>query len=57
MLDPFVIEEIRRREREQQDKIDQGYQMPMYIPLPPPNYREEEASPPPSDRGVTIIEF
>lgn len=53
MLDPWIIEEIRRREQER----DEQTRIPLELPL----YREPEgteASPPPvdPDRGIVIIE-
>lgn len=55
MLEPWIIEEIRRREQEQ----DEARQVPLELPLPMPynDPNQEEASPPPdAERGVCIIE-
>ncbi len=57
MLDPWVIEEIRRREREKQEE----HQVPLELPVELPYWREpdheNETSPPPADRGIVIIEL
>jgi hypothetical protein len=56
MLDAFIIEEIRRREQESEERRDQ--QRPRQeLPLPqrPPSRRDEDE--PASDRGVTIIDY
>lgn len=55
MLDPFIIEEIRRRE--EQERRDQEHRLPLELPLEAPRY-EPEASPPPvdNDRGVIVID-
>jgi hypothetical protein len=55
MLDAFVIEEIRRRERERGREDRPGIQIPLPEPLPP---SDEERSPetPPSG-GVIIIDY
>ncbi len=55
MLEPWIIEEIRRREREQQEdhREQPRIEAPRY-------YEDTEASPPPApadDRGVIIIEI
>lgn len=52
MLDPWIIEEIKRREREEEE----GRRLPLELPLPIPYEDPEETSPPPSDRGVVIID-
>jgi hypothetical protein len=55
MLDPWIIEEIRRREEaEQHDR-----QRPMLeIPLEAPHYPTSDATPPPGEeRGVVIIDL
>ena len=54
MLDAFVIEEIKRRERERDDRPA------VQIPLPPPpSGGEDEPSDAPAspDRGVIIIDY
>lgn len=54
MLDPWVIEEIRRREREKEE----SYRLPLELPLPmPPPAEDPEASPVPEERGIVIIEL
>ena len=55
MLDAFVIEEIRRRERERGRDDRPGIQIPVPLPADP---SEEEK--PPEDapsRGVIIIDY
>ena len=56
MLDPWIIEEIRRREedrrREQEGRLE--------LPLEQPPYRENQVPAPATDdseRGVTIIDM
>ncbi|HVP66196.1 MAG TPA: hypothetical protein VMT17_02920 [Anaeromyxobacteraceae bacterium] len=53
MLDAFVIEEIKRRERERDDRPA------VEIPLPPPPGGGEEPTDAPGtpDRGVIIIDY
>jgi hypothetical protein len=53
MLDAFVIEEIRRRERERGRDDRTGIQ----IPVPPPVLPTDDEKPPetPSDSGNVII--
>jgi hypothetical protein len=54
VIAPWIIEDIRRREREHEEER----QIPLELPLPLPYWREpDEASPPPDDRGVVIIQF
>ena len=54
MLPPFIIEEIRKREREEQARREES-QPRLDLPLPgrrepPPSTKEEDG-----DRGVIII--
>jgi hypothetical protein len=55
MLDAFVIEEIRRRERDRDDRPS------IQIPVPPPQDPGAEDKPDGgsggSDRGVIIIDY
>jgi len=55
MLDAFVIEEIRRRERERGRDDRPGIQ----IPLPAPEVPADEEAPPetPPSGGVIIIDY
>lgn len=53
MLDPWIIEEIQRRERENEESRRLPLELPLPIPYEDPT---EEASPPPVERGVIIIE-
>jgi hypothetical protein len=56
MLDPWIIEEIKRREDERR-REQEGERLE--IPLERPYYREAPVPPPTeeSDRGVTIIDL
>jgi hypothetical protein len=56
MLDPWVIEEIKRREDERRREHDQGrVELPIHAPVP----QGDETKPPKeeSDRGVTVIDL
>jgi hypothetical protein len=58
MLDPWIIEEIRRREeeervqREQRPAVEAPMEMPRY-----PDDRSREGGTPKVDRGVVIVDF
>ena len=54
MLDPWIIEQIRRREEERKRDEER-----VELPLERPQYRESEMKPPPEEpeRGVTIIDI
>lgn len=51
MLDAWIIEEIERNRRQQEQT-----QIPLELPLPPEEPMMPEVSPPDDDRGVFIIE-
>jgi hypothetical protein len=55
MLDPWIIEEIRRREEER--RHEQGERLE--IPLERPIYRDAPVKPPAEEieRGVTVIDL
>jgi hypothetical protein len=53
MLDAFVIEEIRRRERERDDRP--GVEIPLPEPVTPPEEPRPPESPP--GGGVIIIDY
>ncbi len=56
MLDPWVIEEIKRREEERRREHERGrVEIPIYAPV----HEGDEARPPKedSDRGVTVIDL
>lgn len=60
MLDPWIIEQIRKREEEQRRPHERpAIEMPDYPNhrRVPDGYDDEERSPPPSERGVVIIDF
>jgi len=56
MLDPWIIEEIRRRE-----EAEQGYDRPVLeIPMEMPNYPPTDTRPEPQpgeERGVIILDY
>jgi len=57
MLDPWIIEEIIRREREEERRRDERR---IELPLQNPRTQPEPAAPIPpadSDRGVTVIDI
>jgi hypothetical protein len=57
MLDPWIIEEIIRREREEKQRDDRRIE----LPLNPPTYRDNDpVQPAPAedkDRGVVVIDI
>ena len=65
MLDPWIIEEIRRREEEQRQREEQRSRLEIHIETPPESHDRSSGRsqpgptpvPPASDRGVTIIDF
>jgi hypothetical protein len=56
MLDAFVIEEIRRRERERGREERTGVQIPAPDPAMPSD-DEKPPEPPPGSGGVIIIDY
>ncbi|HTE55702.1 MAG TPA: hypothetical protein VK698_32830 [Kofleriaceae bacterium] len=58
MLDPWIIEEIRRREEERKRDQEAGR---VELPLESPRYHDRGAPPPPpaeeNERGVTVIDM
>ena len=56
MLDPWIIEEIRRREedRRRNERAPAVIEMPVHNP---DNQRREEGKPEEGPRGVTVIDF
>lgn len=58
MLDPWIIEQIRRREEEERGHHERPVaDMPEYPNPPRDRDRYDEPDPPASDRGVVIIDF
>ena len=61
MLDPWIIEEIRRREEEQRQREDQRSHLEISIETPqvPPDHVgwSEGAGKPGVERGVVVIDF
>jgi hypothetical protein len=56
MLDPWIIEEIRRREEEQKkDECPARIEMPVHVPGP----SRDRVKPPEDEtpRGVVVIDF
>ena len=60
MLDPWIIEEIRRREEELRKEHD-GARLEIQIETPadrdPDRGRSERPTGPGTERGITIIDF
>jgi hypothetical protein len=56
MLDPWIIEEIRRREEEEHQRQSErpALEIPMDLPIHAPQGGKPD---PDSDRGVTIVDF
>jgi hypothetical protein len=59
MLDPWIIEEIIRREREERRNEDRRIELPLQNPT---QYHDSEPQPPrppteERDRGVTVIDI
>ena len=50
MLDAFIIEEIQRRERDRDARIQPRLDQPSRFPMPPPNWRPDSRREPESDR-------
>jgi hypothetical protein len=59
MLDPWIIEEIRRREEEERRDEQPVLELPRDIPAYPPEHegREERERKKDEDRGVVIVDF
>ncbi len=55
MLDAYVIEEIKRRERERSRDDRPAVELPLPPPAPPPADRPDGDSK--DDRGVVIIDY
>ena len=57
MLDPWIIEEIRRRE--EREKLHQDRRPILEIPIETPRSddRDRDKRPPDDDRGVVIINY
>ena len=55
MLDPWIIEEIRRREEEERNRERPHVEMPKYDA--PPDTRERSKPEEENPRGVTIIDI
>lgn len=55
MLDAWIIEELRREERERQQEDRPVVELPLYLPVE--DRQEMEESPVPSERGVVIIDM
>jgi hypothetical protein len=55
MLDAYVIEEIKRRERDK--GLDDRPVIELPLPRPLPVSSDHDANRPPKDRGVVIIDY
>ncbi len=53
MLPPFIIEQIRKREREQREQRDERPQ----LDLPPEDLRQPERNEEEPNRGVVIVDL
>ncbi len=56
MLDPWIIEEIQKREkdRDKHERIQKRIEYPSQIPLPDNTGKQEDSD---TGRGVTIIDI
>jgi hypothetical protein len=57
MLDAYVIEEIKRRERERGRDDRPAIELPVPPPAPPDTPRDPGEKDDPGDRGVVIIDY
>jgi hypothetical protein len=58
MLDPWIIEEIRRREEEERQHREQRPVLELPLERPPyPTGRPENQPGPGEERGVVIVDF
>ena len=61
MLDPWIIEEIRRREQEERRRREAEERPILEIPRRGPQHPEHDSQPgdenPDGDRGVVIVDF
>ena len=63
MLDAFIIEEIQRRERERDTRIQPRLDQPSRYPMPPPNWRPDSRRDSDverdddDDRGVIMLDM
>lgn len=56
MLPPFIIEQIRKREEEEQRQYEQP-QLELPVTPPTPKRREERGEEEPGKRGVIILDI
>ena len=54
MLPPFIIEQIRQREEEKQERVRPGIELPLEIRQPSKRARRDKEK---SDRGVVVIDL
>jgi hypothetical protein len=58
MLDPWIIDEIRRREEEERQHREQPVlEIPMDLPVYHPNQGGSPTPHPDTERGVVIVDF
>jgi hypothetical protein len=57
MLDAFIIEEIKRRDREQGRDDRPAVELPLPQPVPPAHSDDDAPDPGERDGGVIIIDY
>jgi hypothetical protein len=58
MLNPFIIEQIKRREQEERRRHDREAVLELPLPMPAaPKPRSDEEGDEPAERGVCIIDL
>ena len=59
MLDPWIIEEIRRREEEERAQREHQpvVEIPIEMPHGPEHGHRPDSGPSKDERGVTIVDF
>lgn len=57
MLDPWIIDEILKREEEKRREQDNRIELPLENPRPPTGPQPAHPAPPEEERGVTVIDI
>ena len=58
MLNPFIIDQIKRREQEERRRHDREAVLELPLPMPAaPKPRSDEEGDEPAERGVCIIDL
>jgi hypothetical protein len=57
MLDAFIIEELKRRERARQDQERPAVELPLPMPEDRPQRRSNTEDDAPPQRGVVVIDL